>query len=292
MTAPPADRASGASAPPRRARVERRTRETSVTVALDLDGTGRADLDTMLDLFARHALVDLDVRAEGDTDVDLHHTVEDVGITLGQALDQALGRKEGIVRFASAAVPMDEALAEVALDVSGRPYLGYRVEFPGERIGEFETELVEAFLGGLVAGALRGERPPHRRGGVQGPRAGRADGRRPRPAGYRGAEHEGCALRTAFARRPACVRRIGRDGPRVASPLAAFPFLPREKLLPRRRARLPRCSLPPSFFRRLEGAGRPAPRGRPTALGGLRVCFRSAYTRLTVFGRGPTSGRA
>jgi len=160
MTAPPADRASGASAPPRRARVERRTRETSVTVALDLDGTGRADLDTpvgflnhMLDLFARHALVDLEVRAEGDTDVDLHHTVEDVGITLGQALDQALGRKEGIVRFASAAVPMDEALAEVALDVSGRPYLGYRVEFPGERIGEFETELVEAFLGGLVTHA-------------------------------------------------------------------------------------------------------------------------------------------
>jgi len=123
----------------RRAEVTRGTKETQVVVRLDLDGTGQAALDTpvgflnhMLDLLARHALLDLEVRATGDTDVDLHHTVEDIGICLGQALDQALADKASIQRFAWAAVPMDEALAEVALDISGRAVLGYRVAFPGE----------------------------------------------------------------------------------------------------------------------------------------------------------------
>ena len=141
----------------RRAEVTRGTKETQIEVRLDLDGTGKAMFDTpvgflnhMLDLFARHALVDLEVRAAGDTEVDLHHTVEDIGICLGQALDKALGDKAGIQRFAWAAVPMDEALAEVALDISGRAVLGYRVAFPGERVGEFETELVEEFLAGFV----------------------------------------------------------------------------------------------------------------------------------------------
>jgi len=141
----------------RRAEVSRGTKETQVAVRLDLDGTGKAALESpvgflnhMLDLFARHALVDLEVRATGDTEVDLHHTVEDIGIGLGQALDRALGDKAGIQRFASVAVPMDEALAEVALDISGRAVLAYRVQFPGERVGEFETELVEEFLGGFV----------------------------------------------------------------------------------------------------------------------------------------------
>ena len=146
--------------PPRRAEINRRTRETQIQLELALDGTGRADIESpagflnhMLTLLARHARVDLKVKASGDTGVDLHHTVEDIGICLGQALDQALGRKEGITRFASAAVPMDEALAEVALDLSGRPYLVYNVRFPGERIGEFETQLVGEFLQAFVTHA-------------------------------------------------------------------------------------------------------------------------------------------
>jgi len=148
------------NAPERRARVSRATKETQVDLALVLDGTGEASIDTpigflnhMLDLFTRHGLVDLTVRASGDTDVDLHHTVEDVGICLGQAMAEALGDKAGIVRFASVAVPMDEALAEVALDISGRAHLEYQVAFPGEHIGEFETELVEEFLQGFVSNA-------------------------------------------------------------------------------------------------------------------------------------------
>ena len=147
-------------APRRRAEVRRQTRETRIAVTLDLDGAGRADLDTpvgflnhMLELVARHAGVDLAVKAEVDTAVDLHHTVEDIGICLGQALQEALGSKEGIARFASVEVPMDEALARVALDLSGRPYLVYNAAFPGEHVGEFETELVEEFLQALAANA-------------------------------------------------------------------------------------------------------------------------------------------
>jgi imidazoleglycerol-phosphate dehydratase len=141
----------------RRAEVRRRTHETEVALDLALDGAGRADVESpagflnhMLALLARHALVDLKVRAAGDVGVDLHHTVEDIGICLGQALDQALGDKAGITRFASAAVPMDEALAEVALDLSGRAFLACQVTFPGERIGDFETQLVGEFLQALV----------------------------------------------------------------------------------------------------------------------------------------------
>ena len=145
------------SLPVRTAEVSRGTRETQIQIKLNLDGTGKATFDTpvgflnhMLDLLARHALVDMTVRASGDTEVDLHHTTEDIGICLGQALNQALGDKAGITRFGWAAAPMDEALAQVALDISGRAYLGYQVEFPGEVIGDFETELVEDFLAGFV----------------------------------------------------------------------------------------------------------------------------------------------
>lgn len=141
----------------RRAEVSRQTKETQIELALNLDGAGRAEIDSpagflnhMLTLLARHAAVDLVVKAAGDTEVDLHHTVEDTGICLGQALEEALGEKAGIARFASVAVPMDEALAEVSLDLSGRPFLVYNVTFPGERVGEFETELVEEFLQALV----------------------------------------------------------------------------------------------------------------------------------------------
>ena len=141
----------------RRAEVSRQTKETQIELALNLDGAGRAEIDSpagflnhMLTLLARHAAVDLTVKAAGDTEVDLHHTVEDTGICLGQALEEALGEKAGIARFASVAVPMDEALAEVSLDLSGRPFLVYNVTFPGERVGEFETELVEEFLQAFV----------------------------------------------------------------------------------------------------------------------------------------------
>ncbi len=137
--------------------VSRQTKETQIELALNLDGSGRAEIDSpagflnhMLNLLARHAAVDLAVKAAGDTDVDLHHTVEDIGICLGQAVEEALGDRAGIARFASVAVPMDEALAEVSLDLSGRPFLVYNVTFPGERVGEFETELVEEFLQAFV----------------------------------------------------------------------------------------------------------------------------------------------
>jgi imidazoleglycerol-phosphate dehydratase len=100
----------------------------------------------MLTLLARHALLDILVKATGDTAVDLHHTVDDIGICLGQALDKALAGREGIARFGSASVPMDESLAQVAVDLSGRPYLVFSATFPGERVGEFETELVAEFL--------------------------------------------------------------------------------------------------------------------------------------------------
>ena len=137
----------------RRAEIRRQTHETSVELELNLDGGGLADLESpvgflnhMLALLARHALVDLKLKALGDTDVDLHHTVEDIGICLGQALDRALAAKEGIARFGAAAVPMDEALAQVAVDLSGRPFFVYNVTFPGERIGDFETQLVGEFL--------------------------------------------------------------------------------------------------------------------------------------------------
>ncbi|MBE3071246.1 MAG: imidazoleglycerol-phosphate dehydratase HisB [Planctomycetes bacterium] len=144
----------------RRGEVRRRTHETEIALDLALDGSGQADIESpvgflnhMLALVARHALVDLRIKATGDVQVDFHHTVEDIGICLGQALDQALGSKDGITRFASACVPMDEALAEVALDLSGRPFLVYNVTFPGERIGDFETQLVNEFLQAVVSHA-------------------------------------------------------------------------------------------------------------------------------------------
>jgi imidazoleglycerol-phosphate dehydratase len=137
----------------RSARVARRTNETDVTVSLGLDGTGQAAiatgigfLDHMLELFARHALVDLDVKVSGDLHVDQHHTAEDAGIALGEALAKALGDKRGIVRYASLDLPMDEALTRVAIDVSGRPFLVFRTEFPTQKVGDFDTELVREFF--------------------------------------------------------------------------------------------------------------------------------------------------
>jgi imidazoleglycerol-phosphate dehydratase len=137
----------------RAASVSRRTAETDVAVSLALDGTGKAEiatgvgfLDHMLELFARHALFDLEVKVTGDLHVDQHHTTEDTGIALGQALLQALGDKKGIARYADLHLPMDETLSRVALDVSGRPFLVFRTAFPTEKIGAFDTELVREFF--------------------------------------------------------------------------------------------------------------------------------------------------
>ncbi len=137
----------------RAASVSRRTAETDVAVSIALDGTGRAEiatgvgfLDHMLELFARHGLFDLTVKVTGDLHVDQHHTTEDAGIALGQAVLQALGDKRGIARYADIHLPMDETLTRVALDISGRPFLVFRTAFPTEKIGAFDTELVREWF--------------------------------------------------------------------------------------------------------------------------------------------------
>ena len=151
---------NAAAAGGRRASLERETGETRVTVELDVDGSGAASastgvgfLDHMVESFARHGRFDLDVRAEGDLEVDAHHTMEDVALALGQAFDGALGERAGIVRMGDATVPLDEALVHVAIDLSGRPYAAVDLEFTGERIGEAPTELVSHVLGSFAVGA-------------------------------------------------------------------------------------------------------------------------------------------
>ena len=141
----------------REATVKRDTLETQIRVQLALDGTGQARFDTgvpflehMLDQVARHGLVDLDIQAKGDTHIDDHHTVEDIGITLGQAFDQALGDKKGIRRYGHAYVPLDEALSRVVIDFSGRPGLEYGVNFTRPRIGAFDVDLFGEFFQGFV----------------------------------------------------------------------------------------------------------------------------------------------
>ena len=144
----------------RRAEISRETSETAITVALGLDGEGRADiatgigfLDHMLTALARHGLFDLKVRAKGDLHIDFHHTTEDVGIVIGQCLRQALGDKRGIRRYGAAVIPMDEALAEAAVDISGRPFLAWSVSFAKPKIGEMDTELFEEFFRALAFNA-------------------------------------------------------------------------------------------------------------------------------------------
>jgi len=140
----------------RTARVERNTLETQITVALNLDGTGKSSfnigipfLEHMLDQVARHGLVDLDIQAKGDLEIDDHHTVEDVGITLGQAVAKAVGDKKGIVRYGHAYVPLDEALSRVVIDFSGRPGLEYHADYPRARIGAFDVDLFHEFFQGF-----------------------------------------------------------------------------------------------------------------------------------------------
>ena len=145
----------------RTARVERNTNESQISVEINLDGSGQASfetgvpfLDHMLDQIARHGLIDLNIRAKGDLEIDAHHTVEDIGITLGQAFSKAIGDKKGIVRYGHSYVPLDEALSRVVIDFSGRPLLVQNVEFTSKTIGTFDTELVYEFFQGFCNHAL------------------------------------------------------------------------------------------------------------------------------------------
>ena len=145
----------------RKAEIQRDTKETQVFVALDLDGSGAASLDSgipfldhMLDQIARHGSIDLTVRAKGDLHIDAHHTVEDIGITFGMALAKSLGDKKGIRRYGHAYVPLDEALSRAVVDFSGRPGLAYNVKFTRSRVGEFDVDLTHEFFQGLVNHAL------------------------------------------------------------------------------------------------------------------------------------------
>ena len=160
----------------RSAEVSRKTKETDIAVKLELDGSGQADIDTgmpffshMLDSFTRHGLFNIKVKAQGDIEVDYHHTVEDVGLTLGQAFKDALGDKHGIRRFGEASCPLDETLARVVVDLSGRPYLSYNVKIRPGRVGNFDTDLPHEFYAAfanqlgmnLHIDVLRGENPHH-----------------------------------------------------------------------------------------------------------------------------------
>ncbi|WP_138465130.1 imidazoleglycerol-phosphate dehydratase HisB [Poseidonocella sp. HB161398] len=141
----------------RQATITRKTAETDISLTVDLDGTGNYDVKTgvgffdhMLDQLARHSLVDLTLRAEGDLHIDDHHTVEDCGIAIGQALAKAVGDKKGILRYGACLLPMDDALVRAALDLSGRPFLVWNVDFPTQKIGTFDTELVREFFQALA----------------------------------------------------------------------------------------------------------------------------------------------
>lgn len=158
------------------AKTERKTKETQISTELDLDGGGAAEIQTgipffnhMLEIFTRHGLFDVKIQAQGDIEVDYHHTVEDVGLTLGQAFKEALGDKQGISRFGEATVPLDEALAQVVVDLSGRPYLAYNVKIRPGRVGDFDTDLPHEFFQALAnqlgmnlhMNVTQGENPHH-----------------------------------------------------------------------------------------------------------------------------------
>lgn len=141
----------------RTSQVDRETTETKISLRLNIDGSGKYDVNTpvpflthMLELFSKHGLFDLEINASGDTEIDYHHTVEDIGICLGEALKQALGKKEKIKRYGEAKVPMDEALAQVTLDISGRPHLTCEIPQMEDKVGQFDTELVEEFFQAFV----------------------------------------------------------------------------------------------------------------------------------------------
>ncbi len=145
----------------RKASIDRDTNETQIKISINLDGSGQSQLDSgipfldhMLDQIARHGVMDIDIKAKGDLEIDAHHTVEDIGITLGQAFTKALNDKKGIRRYGHAYVPLDEALSRVVIDCSGRPGLEYQVKFPRAKIGDFDTELFYEFFQGFVNHSL------------------------------------------------------------------------------------------------------------------------------------------
>ncbi len=144
----------------RAAKISRKTKETEINVAVDLDGTGAAEISTgvgffdhMLEQLARHSLIDMKIAAKGDLYIDQHHTVEDTGIALGQAVREALGDRAGVTRYADALLPMDETLTRCAIDVSGRPFLVFKTEFPRHKIGDFDAELVREFFQAFIINA-------------------------------------------------------------------------------------------------------------------------------------------
>ena len=160
----------------RKSKIERKTKETLISVELDLDGSGRAEIETgmpffnhMLESFTRHGFFDIRIKAKGDIEVDYHPTVEDVGLALGQAFKESLGDKQGIRRFGEASCPLDETLAKVVVDISGRPYLSYNVRIRPGRVGDFDTDLPHEFFAAfanqlgmnLHMDVIRGENPHH-----------------------------------------------------------------------------------------------------------------------------------
>ena len=160
----------------RKSKIERKTKETLISVELGLDGSGRAEIETgmpffnhMLESFTRHGFFDIRIKAKGDIEVDYHHTVEDVGLALGQAFKESLGDKQGIRRFGEASCPLDETLAKVVVDISGRPYLSYNVRIRPGRVGDFDTDLPHEFFAAfanqlgmnLHMDVIRGENPHH-----------------------------------------------------------------------------------------------------------------------------------
>jgi imidazoleglycerol-phosphate dehydratase len=160
----------------RKSKIERKTKETTISVELELDGGGRAEIETgmpffnhMLESFTRHGLFDIRIKAKGDIEVDYHHTVEDVGLALGEAFKDSLGDKQGIRRFGEASCPLDETLAKVVVDISGRPYLSYNVKIRPGRVGDFDTDLPHEFFAAfanqlgmnLHMDVIRGENPHH-----------------------------------------------------------------------------------------------------------------------------------
>ena len=160
----------------RKSKIERKTKETVISVELELDGSGRGEIETgmpffnhMLESFTRHGLFDIRIKAKGDIEVDYHHTVEDVGLALGEAFKDSLGDKQGIRRFGEASCPLDETLAKVVVDISGRPYLSYNVRIRPGRVGDFDTDLPHEFFAAfanqlgmnLHMDVIRGENPHH-----------------------------------------------------------------------------------------------------------------------------------
>ena len=141
----------------RKSKIERKTYETDISLEMNLDGSGKSAIDTgvgffdhMLTLFSKHGMMDLNLKCDGDTEVDCHHTIEDIGIVLGKAFAECIKDKKGIIRYASEFTPMDETLVQTALDISGRPYLVFNVDFTQERVGQFDTEMTEEFFRAFV----------------------------------------------------------------------------------------------------------------------------------------------